>query len=118
MSGKDEIKTYDNDNKIKKTTSEWLESKQISDSIEQMKKLNPEAYKRAQEFGEFIMNTRISNPDNNVEKKDIEGDEILFKKIKRDIEYFGLIKEDLNEFEINILKGKLGDDYEKIFCSN
>lgn len=98
------------DTKTVRTTSDWLSSKQIDQSVEQYKKMNPKGFQRAQEFGDFLLSSRLANPDNMIEKVDLEGDDILVKKLRQDIEFNGLTKEDLTEHEIELLKRKYGGE--------
>lgn len=98
-----------------RTPSSWDISPMVMDAVEQMKKMNPEAYRRAQEFGEFLLNSPLADPDKFADKRDINGEEIIFNKIKRDIEFSGITKDDLNDYEIEVLKIKLGDNWESIF---
>jgi len=82
--------------------------------IKKYKDENPEKYKRAQEYGDFIMSTRFANVDTfKVEETDKEGDEILYIDITNKIKLYGFGQEDLETYEIDILKKKLGDQWEE-----
>ena len=91
------------------------DSKYVQDYVENMKKNDPIGYSLAQKYGEFLMNSRMADCDNVIEKQDLEGDQIMFKKVKRDIQNNGLLPEDLNDFEVNILKKFLGEDWKQVF---
>ena len=70
---------------------------------------NPEKYKEAQKYGEFLMNTRFFNTKNyEIEKEDIEGNNILFNEIVNKKNYYNLSIDDLLDYEIEIIKKKYG----------
>jgi hypothetical protein len=110
MSGKDEVtgpsRTVD---------PSIVDSKYVVDYVENMKKNDPIGYSLAQKYGEFLMNSRMSDCDHTIEKQDLEGEQIMFKKIKRDIKNNGLLEEDMMEHEIKILIKFLGDNWKDVF---
>jgi len=100
----------------KRTPCEWQVSSYVQQAVEQIIKTNPEMYAKAQEFGEYMLSSRFANVEQMyLEKKDIEGENILYRKILGDIKQYGFNENDLNSYEIEILKNKLGHDYISIF---
>ena len=100
----------------KRTPSKWQSPTYIEQAVEEIKKNNPQMYAKAQEFGEFMLSTRFADVEQTfIEKRDIEGENILYNKILRDIKQYGFKKEDMDSFEIDILKNKLGDKWESVF---
>ena len=104
MSKEEKVATVINNVVVHRTTSPWLVSPYIEQAVDNYIKSNPDAYVRAQEFGEFIMDHRLASLDKQIEKRDIEGEEIMYQKIIRDIKQYGFTKDDLTKFELNILK--------------
>lgn len=77
---------------------------------------NPEKYKEAQKYGEFIMNSRFCNTNKfEIEKEDLEGNEILFREIVNKKLYYNLSINDLLPYEIEIIKKKFGTDWQLKF---
>lgn len=107
------------ESKIVRTPSEWVISEYMENTIQQLIKNNPEAYKKAQEYGEFLLNSRLADLDNPIEKRDIEGEKILFDRLLRDIKQYGITYNELLEYEKKILHMKMSQrDIDQLFSQN
>jgi hypothetical protein len=107
MSKEEKISTIINNVVVHRTTSPWLTSPYIEQAVNNLIKNNPIAYNSAQEFGDFIMDHRLANIDEQIEKRDIEGENILYQKIIRDIKQYGFTRDDLSDQELKVLELKL-----------
>ena len=90
----------------------------VPDFVIQYIEKHPEEYKRAQEYGDLLMNSKFTNCEKyDITTSDDNGDEIMYRKLINDIKYYNMSEEDMSENEINILKNKLGDKYKELFIS-
>jgi hypothetical protein len=98
-----------------RTTSNEEVSSQLSQAVSEWIKKNPDAYKKAQDYGEFLMSSRFANVDKfKIDQDDKEGDIILYNQLLNKIEYYGLQIDELNDFEINVLK-KINNNWRSLF---
>lgn len=97
----------------KRTPSEWKVGDALEQFVEKYKNENPDKYRRSQEFGEFLLSTRFANVDTfKVDTEDKEGEEIMYKDLVNKIKLYGLTKDDLETYEIDLLKKKFGNAWE------
>lgn len=98
-----------------RTPSTWAGSNELQDAIDQYITENPEKYKEAQAYGEFILSSRFANVDTmKVDTTDIEGNEIMADKTIKSMAYYGLVIEDLDSYEIAALEYKFGSDWKNV----
>lgn len=97
-----------------RTTSEYNVSTVFQETVDKWIEENPVKYRQAQIFGEFIVShPQFSNLTTmNVIQRDIIGDELLYKDTINRLKYYGIeLFDDLTEYEIDVLKIKLGPSY-------
>lgn len=102
----------------KRTTSPWVVDPKIQEMVDQMKSQDPGKYKRAQEFGDFLMGTRYANIDDFiVSQDDLEGDELIFHEIVKNMRYHGMDTILLLPHEEEVLQKKLGAQWKEKISS-
>lgn len=99
----------------KRTASTWHVDPKIQELVDKFMQENPDKYSRAQDYGEFLMNTRFADVNTmRVNTEDNEGDEILYLQIINNVKNYGFTSNDLQEYEINVLIKKLGNDWKNV----
>jgi hypothetical protein len=99
-----------------RTTSEYFESEALKEAVGNYMKENPEKIKKAQSFGDYIMDSQFANVDTfEINTDDIEGDKILCQKLIHDIKFYGISISELNEHELNVLKRRYGENWKQKF---
>ena len=94
----------------KRTPSKWQIDHVLQEAVDKYIKEDPARYRLAQRYGEFIVDhQQFSNMDNfKVEQRDITGDEIRYNEIYKMMRYYGVKPKELESYELEILKNKLG----------
>lgn len=102
-----------------RTTSSWEVSSEVQEAVNKYISENPEKYKRAQEFGEFLMtHPTFSNLDDfKVLEEDVSGIELKFREIEKLFRFYGTKPKELLESETAVLKKKLGENWKEILIS-
>ncbi len=104
-------------NVVNRTPSNNEISETLKTAVDKYISDNPEKYKLAQEYGEFLMSHPLANTDSfEVKLSDIAGDELLLEETLKKIKYYGFDEEDLSEYELNLLKTKY--DIKEILKNN
>jgi len=100
----------------KRTPSSWQVSEKLQESVSKYVAENGLRHKLAQDFGDFLLSTQFANCDKfKVDREDLEGEEILVNKLKTNITCYGLMEDDMTDYELILLKKKLGENYKSLF---
>jgi hypothetical protein len=102
-----------------RTTSSWEVSPDVQEAVNKYISENPDKYKRAQEFGEFLMTHPVFSrlDDFKVQPDDISGNELKFLEIEKLFKFYGVRPNELMEAEIGALKFKLGENWKESLIS-
>jgi hypothetical protein len=102
-----------------RTTSSWEVSPEVQEAVNKYITENPEKYKRAQEFGEFLMSHPVFNrlDEFKVQSDDVFGNELKFLEIGKLFKFYGVRPNELLESEIEVLKVKLGSNWKESLIS-
>lgn len=102
-----------------RTTSSWEVSPDVQEAVNKYISENPDKYKRAQEFGEFLMTHPVFSrlDDFKVQPDDVSGNELKFLEIEKLFKFYGVRPNELMETEIAALKFKLGENWKESLIS-
>ncbi len=65
------------------------------------------------------MESRFANCDEfKLQSEDVEGNEIKYRELRQNIDNYGLGEEDLSEYEIGLLKQRLGEAWKSVLEPN
>lgn len=100
---------------LTRTPSVWEVSPALQEAVDKYIAQDPVRYRAAQSFGEFLVDhPQFSKlEDFKVEQRDIVGDELMYQEICKVMRYYGIKPIELEQFELTLLKDKLGDEWKE-----